>query len=830
MSKFTKLVSNPKSFFEDAVKNRLGHVYRQSELMLDYFKESINEKSLAQSKVSSSNTGRPLAKNATESVPVAIVAKDDLPKELPGVGALPVWYNLNPPKLSSRQVRTEKPVFLYVSWIIEHTNLLLEKLQSDEYELIEFDFSNDINLNRRDILHFARNNPVLYRKMVLKKLVQVRHLVDGFIFTFDWSPVMRIISSACEELGIKRVLIPHESVFVDRTKYYWDITSMASMPNADIVLAWGQLQKEIFIERGYPSKNIIVTGTPKLDKYKNYSPSISRDQFCGLYGLDPAKKTILFASQPLDSQLDKKLALTQQRLVINDLMEIINENNYQLIIRCPPSKDNILNLDLVRRIYSQNNVAVDDANCYLVGPEEALYHSDLVVSINSTMLFEGVLMGRPALSMKYIDFEQIWENVGIPVVKNIDQLRDQVSFIINEWRPSVEGMQWAADKLSVGEFDGQAGERIRNYLIDIAKNPEKLVLRQNAQSRLINNVKDDKVDVVGIHSPQSLITSTQKYLLELLNANRRVQTEDGLDKPEIIASVDLFLQWGITSNAKKIKQAIAQRYLGRPLIVIEDGFIRSLDIGLSGEPALSIIIDDITAYYDATTASRLELMIKGSRGLTVAESERALNVIQCIVNNKISKYNHAPQLPIKIGDMNRPKILLVDQRKGDQSVLSGMADDESFTRMLYDALKKYPNYDIIIKQHPDAIKGGKLSYFNSENLDPVLKAFKNIYPITLDVNPYSLFDIVEKVFVVSSGMGFEALLAGKEVHCYGAPYYSGWGLTVDNVHIERRAEKRTLEEVFHYAYIKLSRYYSPSLSRACEIEDLIDYIVKQRKN
>lgn len=831
MSKFTKLVSNPKSFFEDAVKNKLGQVYKQSELMLDYLKESINEKNLVQSKPSSSSVIRPVVKNVTQQVSASTnTTKDDIPKELPGIGPVPIWYNLNPPKLSSSQIQADKPVFLYVSWIIEHTNLLLEKLQSDDYELIEFDFSNDINLNRKEILHFARNNPVLYRKMILKKLVQVRHLVDGFIFTFDWSPVMRIISSACEELGIKRVLIPHESVFVDRAKYYWDMTSFASTPNADVALVWGKLQKDIFAERGYPADKIIITGTPKFDKYKNYSPSINRVQFCSLFGLDPNKKVILFAAQPLDSQLDKRLALTQQRLVIHDLIDVARENDYQLIIRCPPSKDNILNLELVRRIYALNNVAVDDANCYLVEPEEALYHADLVVSINSTMLFEGILIGRPALSTKYIDFEQIWENIGIPTVKNLDQMRQELPNIINGWQPDTEALQWAADNLSVGVFDGKAGERIKSYLTDIAKDLNKLSLRPTALERLINNIRDDKIDLVGIHSPSVAVESTQKYLLPLLNANYRVQTEFGLDKPEQVASVDLFLQWGITSSNKKIKQAMAARYLGRPLVIIEDGFIRSLDIGLSGEPALSILLDDLTAYYNATQPSRLELLIKGSPGLTEEQHQRALSVIKQIVDNKVSKYNHAPQLPIKLGDSDRPKILLVDQRKGDQSVLSGMADEESFTAMLYDALKKYPNYDVIIKQHPDAIKGGKLSYFNSEKLDPILKAFKNVYPITLDINPYTLFDMVEKVFVVTSGMGFEALLAGKEVHCYGAPYYSGWGLTVDKVNTERRGEARTLEEVFHYAYIRLSRYYSPVLASACEIEDLVDYIVKNRKN
>ena len=38
---------------------------------------------------------------------------------------------------------------------------------------------------------------------------------------------------------------------------------------------------------------------------------------------------------------------------------------------------------------------------------------------------------------------------------------------------------------------------------------------------------------------------------------------------------------------------------------------------------------------------------------------------------------------------------------------------------------------------------------------------------------------MDRVYVVSSTMGFEALLAGKSVTCFGMPWYAGWGATDD---------------------------------------------------
>ena len=39
-------------------------------------------------------------------------------------------------------------------------------------------------------------------------------------------------------------------------------------------------------------------------------------------------------------------------------------------------------------------------------------------------------------------------------------------------------------------------------------------------------------------------------------------------------------------------------------------------------------------------------------------------------------------------------------------------------------------------------------------------------------------------------MGFEALMLGKKVHCFGVSWYSGWGLTNDS-----GAPKRLLKRV-----------------------------------
>lgn len=746
---------------------------------------------------------------------------------------LPYWFNTFPDRAVMEKIgKAEKLSYLYFPWIPEHGDTLIGRInKSDDVDFIPFHMIARANQNttRQDVKRFARENPFLYRRLVVKSILPYKDKISGFIFTLDWVVAMRIVVDVCKEFSIPTILIPHESVFVNRDMYYVDPKSFASVPNTDLVLAWGDVQESIYAERGYPLDHLIKVGAPKFDIYTNYQPILTRSQFCNLFNLSENKGIILFASQPLDSQLNLHEARDSQRRSITDLIKYSEEHDYQLLIRMPPSDDDILGQELIDYISKSNIIAVDEASCYLVQPEEALYHSQFVASVNSTMLFEAILMGRYSFSMKYIEFEQIWKDAKISTVTNYDELYQHITKLRDQpFTHPEEGMQWAGSNFGIGYFDGKAYERILDQLRQI---PLRV---KTGTFNYLNNTVDrfynkELLDVMAIPSKEETLQTTQHNLYKLLNVNRLISSANIQKSVAKLASVDLFVQWGITPNQWKFTQAMIAKKSGKPTIIIEDGFIRSVDIGLSGEPTLSIITDDLTAYYDATKPSRLEKRLQNDANLTEVQIARARQAMDKIVTTKVSKYNHAKNLPLQIGRPDVQKILVIDQRYGDQSVPAALADETSFETMLYDALRNHPDADIIIKQHPDAIKGGKSSYYSNERLAAGQFAmYKNLYTINFDINPYSVLDKVDEVYVVASGMGFEALMAGKKVHCYGMPYYAGWGVTEDKLSVDRRTRPRTVEEIFHYAYIEMSRYFDPEQDKLVEIEEILDYVIKHR--
>ena len=74
------------------------------------------------------------------------------------------------------------------------------------------------------------------------------------------------------------------------------------------------------------------------------------------------------------------------------------------------------------------------------------------------------------------------------------------------------------------------------------------------------------------------------------------------------AEIEAVLGWGMKPTAAAGRRWAQKN--GRPYVALEDGFLRSVGIGEAGATSLSLIVDDLGVYYDATRPSRLEHLIQ----------------------------------------------------------------------------------------------------------------------------------------------------------------------------------------------------------------------------
>lgn len=293
--------------------------------------------------------------------------------------------------------------------------------------------------------------------------------------------------------------------------------------------------------------------------------------------------------------------------------------------------------------------------------------------------------------------------------------------------------------------------------------------------------------------------------------------------------------WGRKKSGAKAEH-LAARY-GVPCWRLEDGFLRSFGTG-QNFPPLSLVVDDQGIYYDSTRPSALESLLASSVDVLAGMEGEVERARALVLGHQLSKYNHAPDWNVAdasetFSDSARSggRVLVVDQTAGDMSVSLGGASAQTFISMMDAARAENPLATIYVKTHPEVSSGRKGGYLtqvqNSE-----LNGQRTVV-LREAINPLSLIEQMDRVYVVTSTMGFEALLAGKPVSVFGMPWYAGWGATddrlTDSPAYARRTRKRSVQELFAAAYFHYTRYLNPVTHQRGTMFDVIDWLVLQRR-
>lgn len=228
----------------------------------------------------------------------------------------------------------------------------------------------------------------------------------------------------------------------------------------------------------------------------------------------------------------------------------------------------------------------------------------------------------------------------------------------------------------------------------------------------------------------------------------------------------------------------AAAWLGLPVLTIEDAFLRSVGSG-TGEPVAGLLLDDLGVHYDCSGPSRIEVLLADAANFDADLLDRAQAGIGFLRENGLSKYNDAPRgagvLP------ERGYVLVADQLRGDAAVAYGWADAASFRRMLDAAFAENPGKTVLIRRHPDRRKPGHFE-------DAVETG--SLRFMAAGLNPWDALAGAERVYCVTSQLGFEAILAGHRPRVFGLPFYAGWGLSDDEMRVDRRGRRVSVAELF----------------------------------
>jgi capsular polysaccharide export protein len=261
---------------------------------------------------------------------------------------------------------------------------------------------------------------------------------------------------------------------------------------------------------------------------------------------------------------------------------------------------------------------------------------------------------------------------------------------------------------------------------------------------------------------------------------------------------------------------------GVPLVRVEDGFVRSVGLGVDLVPPSSVVVDASGIHFDPSGPSDLESILSAAE-FTPRLLERARVLREAIVAAGISKYaaQTGATSPIFERQSDRRLVLVPGQVEDDMSVLAGGGGLTSNLELLRRVRALAPDSEIWFRPHPDVDAGHR------KGAVPDAEVLAHADRIVRGGGMASLLDVVDAVHVLTSLTGFEALMRGREVTCHGMPFYAGWGLTrdlgltLDLAVSKRRGRVLSLDALVAGVLIIYPRYIDPVTGLPCPPEVLV---------
>ncbi|WP_161974920.1 capsular polysaccharide biosynthesis protein [Bacillus timonensis] len=286
----------------------------------------------------------------------------------------------------------------------------------------------------------------------------------------------------------------------------------------------------------------------------------------------------------------------------------------------------------------------------------------------------------------------------------------------------------------------------------------------------------------------------------------------------------VFIVWGY-KEPDEIREYAEEK--GIKLIRTEDGFVRSVDLGAGHSLPMSIVADKQGLYFNSQEPSELEMILQTYDFKKHPELiEKAKANIEKLIHTRVSKYNHVGPINVKkiYGEKTKKRILVIGQVEEDASIKYGCDREITNNDLVWAAYNENPDAEIIYKPHPDVLTGHRDIVSNPKDVAHIAKVV---------TEPLSLVDAlqtIDHVYTITSLSGFEALMRGIDVTCFGMPFYAGWGLTDDRQKNTRRTRKLTIEELFAGAYLLYPKYMSLETNELVDCEEAINELVEKIKS
>ncbi|WP_339611417.1 UDP-glycosyltransferase [uncultured Planktosalinus sp.] len=383
-------------------------------------------------------------------------------------------------ELNAFKSKTKNPVFSYYSFR-PTTKTLKQKIKNTLVKWYAWKYQNKLPALRKELQQSERQSP--YYKHCLATLKEEQ---PALVFCTNQRPVNAIAPlTAAQDLGIPT------ATFI----FSWDNLPKATMVvETDYYFVWSEHMKaEMLFYYPYIKENqIISTGTPQFEMHFDAALKQSREAFCDAHKLDPNKKYLCFSGDDVTTS-------PHDPVYLKDVAETIRNLNQQkdqwriLFRRCPVDFSNrfeevlqsyVTEIQSLPPLWEKmgagwNTVLpTKEDNALLLN---TVAHSELVINVGSSMIFDAVCHATPCVYIAYNPEEGVLQ-------KDIHSIYNYIHF---QSMPREAPVFWLKNKEALPEIltnldqkKGSTLEAAQSWFQTINQHPP-----QNASKRIWEGIK-----------------------------------------------------------------------------------------------------------------------------------------------------------------------------------------------------------------------------------------------------------------------------------------------------------------------------------------------------
>lgn len=322
------------------------------------------------------------------------------------------------------------------------------------------------------------------RKSIAKNERKTKLYFDSLETLHKEKPAMVFCTNQRIMLGVAPLLAAQDLGIPTATFIFsWDnLPKGTKIIETDFYFVWSQhMKNELLYYYTYVKENqVIVTGTPQFETHFTDNVIVSREAFFSEYNLDIHKRYICFSGDDITTSPNDPTYL-------NDLAESVaslNQKGHKLGIifrRCPVdfSKrfDAVLEkyADLITSINPKWEMKSDSWHSILPTKEDlilqmnTIFHSDFVVNLGSSMVFDFAAFGKPCAFINYDVPNAEFPDWSVKKIYNYIHFRSM---------PSKDSVFWIN---SPNEMENIVGKMLGNEAVSVISNAKQWFEKINQQ-------------------------------------------------------------------------------------------------------------------------------------------------------------------------------------------------------------------------------------------------------------------------------------------------------------------------------------------------------------